>query len=71
MKFDFSKSNKSDLQNKISIPSEHIMMKNILYVTYVVDKILKKLNKMDTDNSLQTQVNEYFGSENNEDKEPD
>ncbi len=32
----------------------------MLYVTYVVDKILKKLNEMDTDKGLQEQVDKYF-----------
>ncbi len=48
---------------------------NILYVTYVVDKISKKLYEMDTDDSLKTQVDKYFEEDEkivqDEDKEPD
>ncbi len=61
------KSPDSDFQKLLQLNN-----KNILYVTYVVDKILKKLNEMDTDNGLQTQVDKYFDeSQTNEDKEPD
>ncbi len=61
------KSPDSDFQKLLQLNN-----KNILYVTYVVDKILKKLNEMDTDNNLQTQVNEYFDESNHkEDKESD
>jgi len=34
--------------------------KNVLYVTYVVDMILKKINEMDTDDNLQNQVDKFY-----------
>ncbi len=37
-----------------------IINKNVLYITYMQDKILKILKKYDADNALQTQVDEYF-----------
>ncbi len=37
-----------------------VLNKNVLYITYMQDKILKTLNKMDTDKGLQKQVDEYF-----------
>ncbi len=52
------KSNASDLQ-KIS-QSIETLQKNVLYITYRVDMILKTLNKRDTDKGLQKQVDEYF-----------
>jgi len=52
------KSNASDLQ-KIYAITETIQ-KNVLYLTYRTDLILKTLNKMDTDKGLQKQVDEYF-----------
>ncbi len=61
------KSSDADFQKLLQLNN-----KNILYVTYVVDKILKLLQEMNTDKDLQTQVNEYFDESNhNEDKEPD
>ncbi len=52
------KSNASDLQ-KIS-QSIKIIQKNVLYLTYRTDHILKTLNEMVTDKGLQKQVDEYF-----------
>ncbi len=52
------KSNASDLQ-KIS-QSIDTIQKNVLYLTYRTDSILKTLNKMVIDKDLQTQVDEYF-----------
>ncbi len=52
------KSNASDLQ-KISQQIETIQ-KNVLYLTYRTDSILKTLNKAVIDKSLQKQVDEYF-----------
>ncbi len=50
--------------------------KNILYLTYQVDKLLKIARVNEIDKGLQQQVDQYFsedGSENipEEDKEPD
>ncbi len=52
------KSNASDLQ-KIS-QSIETLQKNVLYITYRIDSIIKTLHKMETDKGLQTQVDEYF-----------
>ncbi len=52
------KSNASDLQ-KIS-QSIETLQKNVLYITYRVDTMLKTLNKMATDKGLQKQVDDYF-----------
>ncbi len=38
----------------------NVLSKNVLYITYMEDKILKTLNKIDTDKGLQKQVDEYF-----------
>jgi len=55
--------------------------KNILYLTYQVDKILKILRDEQTDKGLQKQVDDYYGPKDwerdisescsKEDKEPD
>ncbi len=52
------KSNASDLQ-KISQSIETIQ-KNVLYLTYRTDSILKIVHEMVTDKGLQKQVDEYF-----------
>ncbi len=52
------KSNASDLQ-KISQSIETIQ-KNVLYITYRTDSMLKILNTMTADKGLQKQVDEYF-----------
>ncbi len=52
------KSNASDLQ-KISQSIETIQ-KNLLYVTYRVDAILKSVKEISHDKDLQTTVDKYF-----------
>ncbi len=52
------KSNASDLQ-KIS-QSIETLQKNVLYITYRTDSMLKILKEMATDKGLQKQVDEYF-----------
>ncbi len=37
-----------------------ILNSNVLYITHECDKILKILNKTDTDKGLQEQVDKYF-----------
>ncbi len=69
------KSNASDLQ-KISQSIETIQ-KNVLYITFRVDKILKDVSSLRIDKSLQSTVDQYFDDRSepdtppNEDKEPD
>ncbi len=38
----------------------NVLNKNVLYITYMQDKILKIVNKIDTDKGLQKQVDDYF-----------
>ncbi len=52
------KSNASDLQ-KISQSIETVQ-KNVLYLTYRTDAILKKISALEVDKGLQQQVDEYF-----------
>ncbi len=63
------KSNASDLQ-KIS-QSIEIIQKNVLYLTYRTDHILKTLNKMVIDKGLQKQVDEYFEEDMKTEVPPD
>ncbi len=52
------KSNASDLQ-KISQSIETIQ-KNVLYLTYRMDMLIKRYDALETNKALQTQVDEYF-----------
>ncbi len=52
------KSNASDLQKIFSIIEN--IQKNMVYVTYKVDNILKIVKAVTTDNDLQQQVDKYF-----------
>lgn len=70
------KSADADLQKivPILVTKLELLNKNIIYVTYQVDKILKIEQGMITDKSLQKQVDEYFDDDEKnipEDKEPD
>ncbi len=40
-----------------------ILNKNVLYITHECDKILKLLKAADNSKNLQTQVDEYFGDD--------
>lgn len=60
MKFDFSKSNESDLQNKLHLDKLDIMSGNILYITHEIDKVKKIVTELQNSYNLQTQVDEYF-----------
>ncbi len=77
MKFDFSKSISTDLQNKITIDKFDILNKNMLYCTHQLDKILSIVNELRNSAKLQKQVDEYFEDDetshqtDSEDKEPD
>ncbi len=52
---------KSDADfHKILFNKLDIISGNILYITHMQDKILKIVNKIDTDSGLQSQVDEYF-----------
>ncbi len=52
------KSTDADLQKLLQLTET--IQKNVLYLTYRTDMIIKTLNKIDTDKALQTQVDEYF-----------
>ncbi len=65
MKFDFSKSIDTDLQNKLSIDKLDILMKNVLYCTHRLDKIYTEIIKLRTDQALQKQVDDYFDDTEN------
>ncbi len=52
------KSNDSDLQKMFQYIET--IQKNILYVTYRVDKILKMLDQQTINSNLQKQVDDYF-----------
>ncbi len=69
MKFDFSKSIETDFRNKLQSfeVRQNIQGKNILYITYQIDKILKIIDSFKIDTGLQKQVDEYF-EDNAEDK---
>ncbi len=52
------KSNESDLQKMFSILDN--LQKNIVYITYKVDSILKLIKASNLDQNLQKQVDQYF-----------
>ncbi len=58
------KSNESDLQKMFSILEN--LQKNIVYITYKVDSILKGVKLLETSSNLQKQVDEYFSDEDTE-----
>ncbi len=52
------KSTDADLQKMFQ--SIETIQKNVLYVTYRIDSLLKKVNALVVDKHLQSQVDEYF-----------
>ncbi len=56
------KSTDADLQKIITLISSelNLLQKNVLYITYRIDTILKNTNKLVVDKHLQSQVDEYF-----------
>ncbi len=68
------KSTAADLQKMFQLIET--IQKNVLYITYRVDMLIKRYDKLEIDKGLQKQVDEYFDDEtspqtDNEDKEPD
>ncbi len=59
------KSSDPDLPKIITLNKLDILMKNVLYATHQLDKILVIVKDLDTKSNLQKQVDEYF----DEDKE--
>ncbi len=62
MKNNFFKSNNSDLQNSLSLNKLELILKNILYLTYRVDEIIKVLDTLKIDSNLIRQVDEFHES---------
>ncbi len=56
------KSTDADLQKMFSILDN--LQKNIVYITYKVDNIIKIVKSLDTDKNLQKQVDSYFDEDN-------
>jgi len=52
------KSTDADLQKMFQ--SIETIQKNVLYVTYRIDMLIKRLDKMTVDAGVQKQVDEYF-----------
>ncbi len=68
------KSSDPDLQKMFQFLETN--QKNVLYLTYRIDSILKKVTSLDNSLGLQKQVDEYFDDredipDSKEDKEPD
>ncbi len=58
------KSNASDLQKMFQ--SIETIQKNVLYVTYRLDLLIKKISSLSTDTGLQKQVDQYFEEDKND-----
>ncbi len=58
------KSNDSDLQKMFQ--QIETIQKNVLYLTYQIDIVNKRLMKIVVDKDLQTQVDEYFEDDKND-----
>ncbi len=52
------KSTDADLQKMFQ--SIETIQKNVLYVTYRIDMLIKRYDKIELDKGLQKQVDEYF-----------
>ncbi len=52
------KSNESDLQKMFSILEN--LQKNVVYITYKVDAIIKVVKALDNNSNLQKQVDQFF-----------
>ncbi len=72
------KSRDQDLSKILSILET--LQKNVLYLTYRMDTVLKKVTTLETSSNLQKQVDEYFDEDEtspqtdtpeHDDKEPD
>ncbi len=55
------KSNASDLQKMFQ--SIETIQKNVLYLTYRTDTLLKKVNTLVVDKGIQKQVTEYYDND--------
>ncbi len=59
------KSSSPDLQKMFSILDT--MQKNVVYITYRIDAVLKLVKKAETNSGLQKQVDSYFEEDNKND----
>jgi len=60
------KSTEADLQKMFQ--SIETIQKNVLYVTYRIDMLIKRIDKITVDKDLQKQVDEYFEDTSPEEK---
>ncbi len=51
---------KTDFSSKITIQKLDILMSNVLYITHECDKILKIVNRLNTDIELRRQTDKFF-----------
>ncbi len=63
------KSTEADLQKMFQ--SIETIQKNVLYITYRVDMLIKRYDKLEIDKGLQKQVDEYFENDSHPDDEKD
>jgi len=61
------KSTEADFKKMFSITDT--LQKNVLYITYRLDKCLAILNRMEADSGLKKQADEYFDEHEVEDTE--
>ncbi len=61
------KSTDADLQKMFQYLET--IQKNILYLTYRIDAVLKKVNTLGVDTDLQKQVDEYFDEDNQQEEQ--
>ncbi len=60
------KSTAADLQKMFQLIET--IQKNVLYVTYRIDMLIKRYDKLELDKGLQKQVDEYFEDTPQEEK---
>ncbi len=58
------KSTAADLQKMFQLIET--IQKNVLYITYRVDMLIKRYDKLEIDKGLQRQVDEYFEEEDDD-----
>ncbi len=58
MKNIFLKSTDADFQKFLQL--QHTIHKNVLYITYQVDVIRKRVMSLETDKGLQKQVDDFY-----------
>ncbi len=58
------KSSEADLQKMFSILDN--LQKNIVYITYKIDNIIKVVKSLENNTNLQKQVDEYFEDDKND-----